>query len=1040
MFWAIVRFSLEKRLSLLIVTAALVLAGVYVARDMPIDLLPELRPPTATVTAEAAGLAPEEVEQLITAPLETALNGLPGVRRIRSASTPGFASVAVEFDWGGDPFRNRQLVNERLALARERLPAGVEPQLAPPASVMGLVMQAAVESVGDDGADAMTLRDAADWIIRPRLLAAPGVSQVYVVGGAVRQFVVSPNPTAMRRLDVTLEQIEQATSRFGANSSGGFNDLYAAEFIIRNIGRSASVADIRNLVVALRGHLPVTLGQVADVAVMPKVKRGDGSVDGRPAVLLSIVKHPGANTVDVARAVQDVFRELKPNLPPGTAAGKVTYNQADLIVDSIGNVENALRDAVIIVAVVLMAFLMNLRSTAISLLAIPVSLVTTVLAFKLAGLSINTMTLGGVAIAIGQLVDDAVVNVENILRRLDENRRGGSPTPTLQVIGQALNEVRSGIVYATLIILLVFVPLFALPGEQGRLFAPLGAAYVISILASLLVSITVTPALCALAFRGDVVSAHDKPGPLVRGLLGLNDRALRWALDNPRPLLIGAAALTVAAGLSAVALPRLFLPPFNEGTLYVQVMNKPGLSLAESARVGALAEDLVRTVPEATTVARRSGRNEGDEDADPVTSSELPVTIRTDGRSRAEIIDHIRRVLAPLPVETTVTQFLTSRMEMAANGARGSVVLKIYGDDLEELRNLADGFHARFAAVHGMVDVLTEQQARVPQIRITIDYARARLFGVTPAAVTRLLESLSNGRTVSQVIDNGRRIDVVMRLSDADRTTDAFMSLPVETPAGRAPLSSIAQVQETAGPNQIMHENGKRRIVVSGGVEGADVGRTVEELRRIIAATPLPKGYSTSLEGAFQQQEEAQKIIPALSAISLAAIFLVLHQRYRSAALSLIIMGNVPLALVGSVLAMWLWGVELGLAGMIGMVAVAGVAVRNGVLKISHFLNLALQEGVPFGRELIERGCRERLMPVLMTALSAGLALIPLLADSDVPGMEILHPVAVAIFGGLVGATLLDTLTTPALFSIFGQKPVERLLLRRDAGAVQETY
>lgn len=1037
MFWAIVRFSLERRLLLVLLTAALIIAGVFVARDMPIDLLPELRPPMVTVTTEAAGLAPEEVEQLVTTPVEMAMNGLPGVKRLRSSSAPGFSSVNIEFEWGGDIFRNRQLVNERLGLARERLPAGVEPQLAPPASVMGLVIQTAVES---DGADAMTLRDAADWTIRPKLLAVPGVSQIYVVGGSVRQFAILPNPTAMRQLDVSLEQIEQATSRFGANSSGGFNDLYAAEFIIRNIGRSTSIADIRNLVVALRDDRPVTLGQVADVAIIPKVKRGDASVDGRPAVLLSIVKHPNANTVEVASGVQEALRRLQPMLPNTVKVGKVTYNQADLIIDSIGNVEHALRDAIIIVAIVLMAFLMNLRSTAISLLAIPVSLVATMIIFKLAGLSINTMTLGGIAIAIGQLVDDAVVNVENILRRLDENRRHGSPVPTLQVIGQALNEVRSGIVYATLIILLVFLPLFALPGEQGRLFAPLGAAYVISILASLFVSITVTPALCALAFRGDIVSAHDKPGFLVRFLLELNDRALRWALDNPRPLLIGAAVFVVVAAASAAALPRLFLPPFNEGTLYVQVMNRPGLSLAESSRVGALAEDLVRLVPEVTTVARRSGRNEGDEDADPITSSELPVTIRTDGRSRSEIIDNIRQVLSGLPVDLTVTQFLTSRMEMAANGARGSIVLKIYGDDLEELRNAADGLRAKFAAVPGMVDVLTEQQARVPQIRITIDYARAKLFGVTPAAVTRLLESLSNGRTVSQVIEGDRRIDVVLRLSDADRTTDALAALPVETPAGRAPLSSIARVQETTGPNQIMHEDGKRRIVVSASVEGADTGKVVEELRKIIAATPMPKGYAISLEGAFQQQEQAQKIVPALSAISMVLIFLVLHQRYQSRSLSLIIMGNVPLALVGSILAMWLWGVELGLASMIGMVAVAGVAVRNGVLKISHFLNLTVQEGMPFGRDLIERGCRERLMPVLMTALSAGLALIPLLADSDLPGMEILHPVAVAIFGGLVSATLLDTLTTPVLFAFFGGQAVERLLAQRDAGGGQETY
>ncbi|MEP9378355.1 efflux RND transporter permease subunit [Aquabacter sp. CN5-332] len=1041
MFWAIVRFSLEKRLFLLAVTAAMVIYGLLVARNMPIDLLPELRPPMVTVTVEANGLAPEEVEQLITVPVEMVMNGMPGVRRVRSTSAPGFAAVYVEFEWGTDPFRNRILVGERLALARDRLPAGVVPQIAPPASVMGLVMQVAVEGQPVDGvaADPMVIRDAADWVVRPRLLAVPGVSQVYVVGGSARQFSILPNPTAMRQLDITLEQIEGAVGQFGTNSSGGFIDLGATEFIIRNVGRSTSLDDLRDVVVAFRNSRPVSLSQVADVAVMPRVKRGEGSVDGHTAALLSIVKHPDANTVEVARLVAEAVAGLKEALPPGIIVGKVTYNQADLINNSVSNVEHALRDAIIIVAVVLMAFLMNLRSTAISLAAIPVSLLVTVLVFHLVGLSINTMTLGGIAIAIGQLVDDAVVNVENILRRLDENRRAGMPHSALQVIARALNEVRSGIVYATLIILLVFLPLFALPGEQGRLFAPLGIAYVVSILVSLLVSITVTPALCAYAFSGSVVSAHDAPGALVRTMLRLNARALAWALDRPRTLIAGTAVLFVATMGSVALLPATFLPPFNEGTLYVQVLNKPGLSLSESSRIGALAESILREVPEVVTVARRTGRNDGDEDADPITSSELPVTIRTDGRPRPVIIEDIRHRLAGLPVDVTVTQFLTSRMEVAANGVRGSIVLKIYGEDLETLRTLAGRFRQSFAAVPGMVDVLAEQQARVPQIRITVDYARAKLFGITPAAVTRTLESLSNGHIVSQVIDGSRRIDVVMRLSDADRTTGALAALEVETPAGRVPLSSIATVLETAGPNQIMHEDGKRRIVVSANVEGADTGHVVEQLRAIVASTPLPQGYRTSLEGSFRQQEQAQVLIPALSVLSLVLIFAVLRQRYRSAALSLVIMGNVPLALIGSVLAMWLWGVDLGLASMIGMVAVAGVAVRNGVLKISHFLNLAL-EGMPFGRGLIERGCAERLMPVLMTALSAGLALIPLLYDSDLPGMEILHPVAVAIFGGLVSATALDTLTTPVLFRIFGEKPVERLLVGRDATRLVETF
>jgi len=1040
MFSAIIRFSLKRRLFVLVATTLLIGYGVMVGRDMPIDLLPELTPPMVVVLTEANGFAPEEVEQLVTVPIERALQGMPGVNWVRSISSAGFSSVRVQFAWGTDIYRNRQLVTERLAVARDRLPDSIEPTLAPPASVLGVVMQVALTA--DDGVDPMDLRDVADWTLRPLLMSVSGVSQVFVVGGDVRQFAVLPNPTAMKQLNVTLDQIETAVSRFGTNSSGGFADLHGTEYIIRNVGRSIRLDDMRSVVVAFRGVQPVPLSQVADVTVFPKVKRGDGSVDGRPTVLMSLVKHPSANSVRVAAAVETVLRQAAPTLPKGIGIGKVTYNQADLINDSIGNVEYSLRDAMIIVAVVLLAFLMEPRSTLISLLALPVSLVTTVVTFHLLGLSINVMTLGGIAIAIGALVDDAVVNVENILRRLDENRRAGSPQPILQVIGQALDEVRSGIVYATFIILLVFVPLFALPDQQGRLFTPLGVAYVVSILASLLTSLTVTPALCAYAFGSRTVSAHGAPGILLRALQRTNDRALTWALDNSRRLLVGTGVLVLVAMVSVAVLPRSFLPPFNEGTLYVRVLNKPGLSLAESSRVGAVAERIIQEVPEVVTVARRTGRYEDDFDADPVSSNEFPVTIRTDGRSRGEIIDDIRQRLSWLPVDLYVTQFLTDRMQAASNGARGSIVLKIFGDDLATLRTLAATFKTRFSTIPGMVDTFVEPQARVPQIRITMDYARAELFGISPSAVTQALETLSNGNVVSTVVDGRRRIDVLIRLPDADRTTNALAALLVETPAGRVPLSSIASVQETTGPNEILHDNSRRRIALSANVEGADTAEVISQIRKVIAATKLPEGYSTSLEGDFRQQEQAQMMIPGLSAIALVLIFVLLQQRYQSAVLSLIIMGNMPLALIGSALALWLWGVDLSLASMIGLVAVAGIAVRNGLLKISHFLNLALHEGMPFGRELIARGCRERLMPVLMTALSAGLALIPLLFASDRPGMEILHPVAVAIFGGLVSSTALDTLTTPVLFHLFGRRAVQRLLQGRDSAdyAYAETF
>lgn len=1036
MFQALVGFCLRQRVPVLILTALLTIWGIIVGRDMPISLLPELHPPMVTVLTEANGLAPEEVEQLVTYPMETVLNGMPGVSRVRSVSSPGFSLIYAEFQWGTDPYRNRQLVTERLAMARERLPEGVTPQLAPMSSVAGLIMQVAVTS---DTLDPMTVREVADWTIRPRLMAVDGVSQVYVVGGDVRQFRFTPDLGSMRNLGISLTQVEQALSAFGANSSGGFNDVNNSEFIIRNVSRSRSLEDIRNLVVTFREERPVLLSQLGEVGFAAKVKRGDGSFNGKPAVLMSVLKHPTANTVSVAENVQQMMASLNATLPRGIRADQISYSQAELVNASIDNVKHVLRDAIIIVIVVLLAFLMNFQTTFIAMLSIPISLLVTVIAFHVMGETINTMTLGGIAIGIGQLVDDSVVNVENILRRLYENRQRHLPRPVLTVIADASQEVRSGIVYATMIILLVFLPLFAMPGEQGRLFGPLGVAYIVSIFASLIVSMTLTPVLCSymLPRMKDLgASYHGKP---VLMLKAWNTRALNWALDHQKMLFLTTGALVALAAATLPVLPRSFLPPFNEGTLYVQILNKPGISLADSVRIGQMAERLIMQVPEVVSVSRRTGRNENDEDADPVSSSEFPVRIALAERSRGEVIEDLRRRLSVLPVDLTVTQFLTSRMQVAQNGVRGAIVLKIFGEDIGTLRVLAETFQQRFSAIPGLVDLMVEQQVRVPQIRITMDYARAKLFGVTPAAMTQALESLSNGRVVSQVIDDGKRFDVLMKLSDADRTMEALSQLRMETPAGHVPLSSIASVVSTDGPNQIMREGGLRRIAVIANTDGSDMAAIVAKMRASIASTSLPQGYSTSLEGSFKQEEDGRMVMLGLALLSAALIFLVLFQRYRSAVLTCIIMGNIPLALIGSVAALWLFGEDLSLAAMIGFIAVAGIAVRNGVLKISHFINLALHDGVPVGRGLVIRGCEERLMPVLMTALSAGLALIPLLISSDQPGSEILHPVALVIFGGLISSTLLDTLTTPVLFHRFGEPAIDRLLAGGGELAV-ETY
>ncbi|SMH60518.1 efflux RND transporter permease subunit [Azospirillum agricola] len=1036
MFQALVGFCLRHRVPVLVLTALLSVWGVLIGRDMPVALLPELHQPVVTVVTEAGGLAPEEVEQLVTFPLETLLNGMPGVSRVRSVSSPGFSLIYAEFQWGTDPYRNRQLVGERIAMARDRLPEGLTPQMAPMSSVAGLILQIALTT---ESGDLMALRELADWTIRPRLMAVEGVSQVYTVGGDVRQFRFTPDLGAMRTLDISIAKVEQALNAFGANSSGGFNDLHNSEVIIRNVSRSRSLEDIRSLVVAYREDRPVVLSQLGEVGFAPKVKRGDGAFNGRPAVLLSVLKHPSANTVDTAAAVEALMKTLGPSLPRGVRADQISYSQAELVTDSIDTVKHVLRDAIIIVIIVLAAFLMNVQTTVIAMLSIPVSLLVTVITFHLLGATINTMTLGGIAIGIGQLVDDSVVNVENILRRLSENRQRPLPRPSLTVIADASQEVRSGIVYATMIILLVFLPLFAMPGEQGRLFGPLGLAYIISIFASLVVSMTLTPVLCSYFLPGMKSLGDSYHGKPVLAMKAANRRALDWALDHQKLLMGVAAGLVALAALSMPFLPRSFLPPFNEGTLYVQLLNKPGISLNDSVRIGQMAERLILQVPEVVSVSRRTGRNENDEDADPVSASEFPVRIALGERGRAEIIEDLRHRLSILPVDLTVTQFLTSRMQVAQNGVRGAIVLKIYGDDLGTLRVLAETFHQRFKEVPGLVDLMVEQQVRVPQIRITMDYARAKLFGVTPAAMTQALESLSNGRVVSQVIDDGKRFDVLIKLADADRSMEALSQLRMETPAGYVPLSSIAAVVNTDGPNQILRENGLRRIAVTANTDGSDLSAIVAKMRAAIAATPLPQGYTTNLEGSFRQEEDSRGVMAGLALLSAAMIFLVLYQRYRSVVFTAIVMGNIPLALIGSVAALWMFGEDLSLAAMIGFIAVAGVAVRNGVLKISHFINLALHDNMPAGRALVVRGCDERLMPVMMTALSAGLALIPLLIVSDAPGGEILHPVALVIFGGLISSTMLDTLTTPVLFYRFGQPALERLLSETGDLAV-ETY
>lgn len=1030
MFDAIVRRSLENRLLVLAVSLLVLAYGAVVLVRSPVDVFPDLNKPLVTVLTEAGGLAPEEVEQLVTFPLETALNGMPGVSRVRSSSGIGLSIVYVEFNWGTDVFRNRQIVAERLALVREQLPTGVTPAMGPVSSIMGEIMLIALPLDPGAPADAapMQAREFVDFVLRPRLLAVAGVSQVIPIGGEVRQARVEPDANRMAQLGVSLSQVEQALRGFAANAGGGFVDLNSREYLIRHLGRTTRLEDLRALAVHWRAGTAIRLEQVASVRYVGAFRRGDAGYNGAPAVVVSVQKQPSADSVRLTREIERALADLKGALPPGVSAPKVLFRQADFIEASIGNVAEALRDGAVMVAIVLFLFLMALRPTLIALVAIPLSLAVTAITFQALGQSLNVMTLGGLAIAIGELVDDAVVGVENIVRRLRQNAStGGGALPTVEVIRRASVEVRSGIIYATVIVILVFVPLFALPGIEGRLFSPLGVAYIVSILASMLVSMTVTPVLCHYLLPPSGTLAH-QDSAVVRQLKAWDARLLAWSLPQARRILAATALVVVGAAASVPFLPKAFLPPFNEGTLVLSLLLNPGTSLAEANRIGRVAESLIREVPEVTQVGRRTGRAELDEHAEGVHSAEIDVDLRPGGRSREEVMAAIRQRLAVLPAAVAIGQPISHRLDHLLSGVRAQIAVKVYGDDIDTLRGLGEAVRARLASVPGLVDLTVERQVLVPQLAVRLDHTRLAQLGLSPGEAVRHLEALTAGLRVAQVADGARRFDVVLRLPDEARGPRELARLLVDTPAGRVPVSSFALVEESDGPNQIGRENGRRRIVVFANSDGSDLSRVVARVREEVGLVALPSGYMASLEGQFQAQEESARLILALALISLAMMFLVLYSRYRSAVLCAIIMANIPLALVGSVVAMWLAGVSLSVASMVGFVTLAGIAARNGILKVSHYVNLCALEGEAFGDGMVVRGSLERLAPVLMTALVAAFALIPLLVAADAPGKEILHPVAVVIFGGLVSSTLLDTLITPLLYRRFGEAATRRLV------------
>lgn len=1021
MFDGLIHFSLKNRLFVILCGAILMVYGLFVARHLPVDVLPDLNRPTVTLMTEAPGLAPEEVESQVTIPLERSLSGVAGLTRLRSVSGIGLSIVYLEFDWGVDIYRQRQLVSERLTTTQSDLPVGITPTMTPVTSIMGEIMLLGV-SATKESMTPMQLRTIAEWVIRPQLLSIPGIAQVTAIGGDVKQYQALVEPSLLSSYHLTLDDVEKGLQDFSANTTGGFIQENSQEWLIRHIGLTNDLSDLKKTLIKFQNNASVSLEQIADVRIGAGIKRGDASINGKPAVILAIQKAPSANTLLLTESIDEKIETLKSTLPKSLQIHSEIFRQADFIQHSISNVEEALRDGFILVTIILIIFLANARTTVISLMAIPLSILITLIVFKWFDLSINTMTLGGLAIAIGELVDDAIVDVENIFRRLRENKQMPKPKPAFEVIFKASKEIRNSIIFATMIVIFVFLPLMALSGVEGRLFAPLGIAYMVSIGSSLVVSLTITPALSYYLLK-DSKAVEQGDSWLVRHLKSYDEKLLNWSLDHPQKTIIPVIILLVVAAGSLSFMGKGFLPPFNEGTLTVNLRLPPGASLSESNKVGLAAESLLREIPETLSIARRSGRAEQDEHAEGVNNSELDVSLKDSTRSHQEVLADVRQKLSALPgVVLNIGQPISHRLDHMLSGVRAEIVIKIFGNDLGTLRRQAEGLKNVIKDIPGLADLQIEQLVNIPQVQIRPDRTKSLLYGVNTNQAVTYLETALNGKEVAQVREGERLVDVVLRLSENWRNSaDVLKNVMIPSGYGLIPVNMVSSVEKTEGPNMVNRENQQRRLVIMANVSGRDLTSVVHDIQSKIKTIHLPEGYHIALEGQFKNQQEANQLIAVLGLFSLLFIFLILYSHFKSTSLALIIMANIPMALIGSVAALWITNQHLTVASLVGFITLTGIASRNGILKVSHYIHLMKYENEQFTRQMVIRGSLERLTPVLMTSLVAALALIPLLFGGDAPGKEILHPVAIVIFGGLISSMILDTLVTPVIFWKMGK-------------------
>ncbi len=1020
----IIHWSLHHRLIVLALAAALLVGGAFTTLRMPVDVFPDLTAPTVTVIAEAHGLAPEEVESLVAFPIETTMNGATGVRRVRSSSSTGIAVIWVEFDWGTDIFRARQLVSEKLQLAQASLPPDLPlPVMAPVSSIMGEIMF--IGMTARDGTSMLEVRSAADWVVRRRLLAVSGVSQVVPIGGGVKQFQVLVDPAKLNARGLSLTRVVETLKDANRNVSGGFFVEGGQEYLIRGLGRVKGPEDIASAVLTVQNGIPVRVGEVAEVAVGPAIKRGEGSVSGEPAVVLAILKQPDANTLELTKRLDATLDEIQASLPEGIAIDRRNFRQSDFISRAVTNVEHALRDGALLVVAILFAFLLSVRATFISLLAIPLSLLAAVIALKGLGGSINTMTLGGLTIAIGALVDDAIIDVENVHRRLRENRQKpeAERRPVLDVIYQASREVRGAIFFATLIIMVVFVPLFFLSGVEGRLLQPLGFSYLVAIFASLIVALTITPVACYYLLGKQHVQGAERESAVVRGLKQAYRPLLEGVLRRPN-LVIGSSAVALIGALMLTPfLGRTFLPEFNEGALTVSAVTLPGTSLERSDTLGRRLEGILLSFPEVVSTSRRTGRAELDEHAQGVNAAEIDVVFALRDRSKEEFLGEVRKAVSVLPMTVTMGGPLAHRIDHMLSGTRSNVAIKIFGEDLGQLRQLGKQVEAAVRDVPGVVDLAVEQQVEIPQLAIRYRPEALARFGLTTGAIGSAIDVAFQGEVVSKVLEGQRTYDLLVRYPDSARLDrDAIGATLIAVPTGgMVSLDTLADLSLERGPNTISREDVQRKLVVSCNVAGRDLAGTVGAIREAIARkVDVPSGYYVSYGGQIESAESSGRLLGWLTAGAIIGIVILLVVALKSWRSAFIVMANLPLALIGGVVAVGLSGGILSVASLVGFITLFGIATRNGLMLVTHYHHLMEAEGMSF-REAIVRGSMERVSPIMMTALTAGLALIPLVLRGGEPGNEIQAPMAAVILGGLLSSTFLNMAVIPALYLRFGR-------------------